>query len=76
MWGKILFKDLVVLKKMVRFIGMSMAKKMIFTWDKVKAEESLRIGIVNSIWSKLFRLDKIDNNLINWLLFWKMTFLT
>ena len=50
MWGKILFKDLVVLKKMVRFIGMSMAKKMIFTWDKVKAEESLRIGIVNSIY--------------------------
>ena len=52
MWGKILFKDLVVLKKIVRFIGMSMAKKMIFTWDKVKAEESLRIGIVNSIYSQ------------------------
>ena len=37
-------------QRLARLIGMGMAKQMIFTAQNIKAEEALRIGLVNAIY--------------------------
>lgn len=37
-------------QRLARLVGMGMAKQMIYTAQNIKAEETLRIGLVNAIY--------------------------
>ena len=45
-------------QRLVRLVGMGMAKQMIFTGKNIRAEEALRIGLVNAIYPQNDLLDE------------------
>jgi enoyl-CoA hydratase len=48
-------------QRLVRLVGMGMAKQMIFTGKNIRAEEALRIGLVNAIYPQNDLLDEAKN---------------
>jgi len=45
-------------QRLIRLVGMGMAKQMIFTGKNIRAEEALRIGLVNAIYPQNELLDE------------------